>query len=632
MDLVLAGKYRIERRLSETPLGVFFEARDLATSHQLTVKAYWKEDETSQYDAVLRELNEVSACGKIVHQALPNLADLLEERGRWFAVFQRPVGIPIEDFLSTLLTFPSPERMIGISFALADLLILVHSQSPPLFVGALSPSRILLTHQGPLLLSFELDSLYGKASRFPQEAFLAPERRGESPPAPSQEAAEEAADLYSLAALLCFLLTREAPQSPPYTFPQEVRNPHLSTKRAEIITRCLKADPAQRFQSVLEFKTLLEKAEEPPPPPVREKPSFLSRLRERFDETLVRIRYTWHVAPLLFIFPVLVVLSLFLYFQTIKSHQKAVLKESPILSIASGNLLQFVNTGTRETVRTMNLTLHPDQIFFLPSEDLIAAVTYSPPKILLSHPGKGKIVGEIPMGIGKEIAQVAFNPMNESLTFLSRGSSLIETVIPGVMGRKFSGHEMAPPILLEGKGSDLLSVLAIDVQGAILYAAGASRKLFFVDLATGREFSTLVLKGDPVSLVPAGPERLVVIEDSPPGLSVVSSREKAVIRRIPLPFSGIRIGAGTKKGKKMFLWDPSQSRLAVLKELGELTPEVVSLKFPPQKLYVDEDQLLLYASDREGKIHLLDLSSFKEKESIPVGGELTDFLVIQPEK
>jgi serine/threonine protein kinase len=123
----------------------------------------------------------------------------------------------------------------------------------------LKPANVIVAPNGSLRLidfeisqaSFDRGPLYGIGTR----GYMSPQQAAGAPPDPVD-------DVYSLGALLYFLLTGAEPSLAPHPFalldrPIELLNPEVGSALADIVQRCLAREPRERYSSVEQVATAL---------------------------------------------------------------------------------------------------------------------------------------------------------------------------------------------------------------------------------------------------------------------------------------------------------------------------------------------------------------------------------------
>lgn len=622
-ELCISGRYKILKKAGEGRLGEFFEARDLVTNVPYLAKIYFKEKDVSYFTEILKEIEDIKRFKRIRHPSLVSIVEVLYDKESHIVIFQPIEGISLKDFLDTHHTIPPPERMIKITSSLLVLLIFLHKQYPPIFLGPLLPSKLLLTSTGPKLLQFELDIIYGKPSIFLEVGFYPPEIHKRDKDAEPLKFGVEG-DLYSLSALLYYTLDKEPPPVSTSTTTIEVKNPYVSPEIKNLIAQCLKPNPEERINSAVTFKKILEEPVPQEKTPIKGKETVIGRFLNLIDRTFVEFNFFWKINGIYFIMAFIVImLASFIAF-TIKEQQEASFKKAPLLSIASGSLLAAINTVTRKPHYIIDLKSTISSLYFLPSENLLAATTTSPAILYLCRPESGKIVHKLEMGY--ELNSIAYSPINEFFYYILKGEKEIKTVIPGVLDIDANKGKSIPIKL-----SQETDILSVDRSGIFLYSASTAKKvLIIVDLVTNKEISSMMLKGTPVSLIPIKAGNVLVLENYPPGLSIINGTMKKITEHRSLPFLGISKGVAADNGEKVFLWNTAQPRLAVITELNQPKVKQVPFSFLPQELFVSEDKGLIYASDTAGNIHIMNISDYQELASFELGNTPSDFLIFSP--
>ena len=186
---LLAGKFRLTRRLGAGGMGAVYLARDLKLDRDVAIK-------TLAGTSVLRLMQlkpEAWAMATVAHPAVAQIHGVESWRGRPFLVVEFLPGGTLEDRLGPG-PVPPAEAVAAIA-ALADALAALHAQG--FLHGDIKPSNIGFTAGGsPKLLDF------GLARSRDDAAAAGGTLRYVSPEALAGRAAEEADDVWSLCVVL----------------------------------------------------------------------------------------------------------------------------------------------------------------------------------------------------------------------------------------------------------------------------------------------------------------------------------------------------------------------------------------------------------------------------------------------
>lgn len=626
IGLTIDGRYNILKKLGEGRLGEFFEVRNLLTNALCIAKLYYKEDDPAYSSEISTELEKIKWFKRIRHPALTTILEVFQYKGQHIVVFQTIEGISIDIFINTHYTITPSERMIKIISSLLEIVIFLHKQAPPLFLGPIPPSKILLTSTGPKLLQFELNTIYGKPPVFSEDRFYPPEINVENKEStPEKYGIEE--DLYSISALLYYLLDKKPPPPATYTGIIEVQNPHVEPEIKNVITQCLKPNPQERINSAVIFKQIIEKSLSPKQEPQEESETITTRLAGRLEQWLVEFRFFWKTRGEYFIIPFIILFIIASIVFTIKKHEMAKIEKSPLLSMTHGTILRVINTATKKQYYSTDLKSKISSLYFLPSENLISVITTSPSIFYLYELKTGKIAYK--EELGDELNSTAYNPKNEFLYYILKGGREIKTIIPGAIDNNSNKSKISSVIKLKNEAQ----IISVDRSGLFLYLGNTSKNsITIVDLITKQEVSEIPLEGNPVLLLPIETEKALVIEKNKAGISIIDGQTKKIIARYPLPFLDISKGVVSDNGNKVFLWNTTQARLAVITELNNPKIQQMPLSFIPQHIFLSEHTGLIYVSDSSGNIHILNISDLQEVGSFYPGNKSSDFIVITSNK
>ncbi|HVA89668.1 MAG TPA: class IV lanthionine synthetase LanL [Chloroflexota bacterium] len=190
----------------------------------------------------------------------PRMYDLLEDSGDLFLAIEDVSGGSLERHITEHFgagaTVPTAE-IVRWGQVLAGTLGAMHERG--LVHRDLKPSNVMISATGePRLIDFEM--AYGSAIAKPP---MGKGTRGYiSPRQDRLDSPEPADDIYSLGALLYFAATLADPSRSPDPFalparPPALLNPAIDPALADIITRCLDPDPANRYRSMAEVAEAL---------------------------------------------------------------------------------------------------------------------------------------------------------------------------------------------------------------------------------------------------------------------------------------------------------------------------------------------------------------------------------------
>lgn len=214
----------------------------------------WAVKEVSkQQGAQFDFLAESNILKKLQHPMLPRIVDIFEDSERVLIVEDYVEGMSLEALLRQQ---KQVDEALGLQWfqALCDVLDYLHSQQPnPIIYRDMKPSNIMLQTDGMLkLIDFGIAREYKEASTgdttyIGTKGYAAPEQFGTAQ-------TDARTDIYALGVTMYHLLTGKSPYEPPYQFvPANQLNPALSHGITYILDKCIRPEPADRYQSIPEL-------------------------------------------------------------------------------------------------------------------------------------------------------------------------------------------------------------------------------------------------------------------------------------------------------------------------------------------------------------------------------------------
>lgn len=246
------GRYIIERELGRGGMGTVYLARNINTDTYWAIKEINK-DGASGVDL----LAEPTLLKRLEHPALPRLFDILETEDKMFIISDYINGIALDKKLEAEGKIEE-ELAIDWAVQLCRALDYLHTLKPnPIIYRDIKPSNIILTERGTLkLIDFGIAREYKPLSDtdtvyIGTRGYAAPEQYGTG-----QTSA--ASDIYSLGATLHHLVTGKKPAELLDGFkPVGYYDRMLSAEFEQIIIKCTKENPSERYQSASELLAAL---------------------------------------------------------------------------------------------------------------------------------------------------------------------------------------------------------------------------------------------------------------------------------------------------------------------------------------------------------------------------------------
>lgn len=281
VGIVLAGKYRLIKRLGEGAMGVVWLAKNEMTERLVAIKCPTLSDddsggsESQGREAKERFIREARSCGRISHRNVVEVLDVGESEDEQFMVMQLLQGQTLEAAMARLGRL-APEAAFAIARAIASGLQAAHKAK--IFHRDLKPANVFLHQEDGTPWPIVKVADFG-LSRVGDMAALTKTGLTMGTPAymsPEQLRAEKElnhrADIWSLGVVLYEMLTGGAcfPGKSTYAVMEAIlkhpvpsvrtKVPSLSEAAAGIVDRCLIKDASKRFQECSEIITAIDAA------------------------------------------------------------------------------------------------------------------------------------------------------------------------------------------------------------------------------------------------------------------------------------------------------------------------------------------------------------------------------------
>ncbi len=271
---VLRGRYKIRRIIGQGGMGSIYLADDLRLEGRLCALKEVEHDRSLPPDLVKQTRDqfqrEATVLARLDHPNLPKVSDFFSIGGRDYLVMD---FVPGKD-LRTLMhesrqngTFLPEREVLAWASQLADALIYLHSQKPPILHRDIKPSNLKLTPSGLVkLVDFGLVKIL--ASDEMTVTIL--QGRGTALYTPLEQYGGDTghtdvrSDIYAFGATLYHLLTNHPPVEarelflhPESLTPPRQLNPNISQRTERAILWAMRLHPDERPQDVASFREAL---------------------------------------------------------------------------------------------------------------------------------------------------------------------------------------------------------------------------------------------------------------------------------------------------------------------------------------------------------------------------------------
>ena len=249
---IVDGKYKILSVIGKGGMSVVYLALNERANKTWAIKEVRK-DGKQDFEVVKQGLVvETDMLKKLHHPNLPSIIDVLDGDGSFLIVMDYIEGSPLSDF-----TRKGPLDQYDViewSKQLCDVLGYLHSRKPPIIYRDMKPSNIMLKPDGTVtVIDFGIAREYKEGnvadtSVLGTRGYAAPEQYG------GQGQTDQRTDIYALGATMYHLVTGHSPAEYPYEmYPIRYWNPTLSSGLEQIILKCTRQNPADRYQNCAEL-------------------------------------------------------------------------------------------------------------------------------------------------------------------------------------------------------------------------------------------------------------------------------------------------------------------------------------------------------------------------------------------
>lgn len=252
------GKYKILKKIGQGGMSVVYLAINERANIQCAIKEVRK-DGIQNFELVKQSLvAETDLLKRLDHPNLPRIIEIIDKEEQFIIVMDYIVGSTLSAKLIEEGA-QSQEDVIKWAKQLCDVLGYLHTRNPAIIYRDMKPANVMLKPDGNItLIDFGIAREY-KERNFADTTCLgtigyaAPEQFG------GQGQTDARTDIYCLGVTMYHLVTGKNPIEPPHEIkPICEINPTLSKGLEQIILKCTKKNPNERFQNCAELMYALE--------------------------------------------------------------------------------------------------------------------------------------------------------------------------------------------------------------------------------------------------------------------------------------------------------------------------------------------------------------------------------------
>lgn len=244
LGTILNNNYRVDKLLGKGGMSSVYLCTNLKIGNQWAVKhIYHSANSVLEEENILKRLNHIN---------LPRIIDIFHDETGTFIVESYIEGESLDKVLSRREEI-SEEQITTWATELSDVLGYLHNLKPyPIIHRDLKPSNLIVTSENKLVL---IDFGISKQFSSEKDAVIAISKHYASPEQ-FKGRSDERSDIYSFGVIMFQIATGHLPNMP--NFDALLRD-SVSHEIAEIILKCLREDPNERYASAAELREDLDK-------------------------------------------------------------------------------------------------------------------------------------------------------------------------------------------------------------------------------------------------------------------------------------------------------------------------------------------------------------------------------------
>jgi len=256
---VLSNLYRVVKHIGSGAMGQVYLVENIKTGEEFAMKEIMFGSGLDYENSQKLFYREAKLMKKFSHPGIPRMRRIFKEKGREYLLMDYMKGENLESILKKSPVI-NKEEAIRWAIDILDILDYLHTSfKTPVVYKDLKPSNVIINPEGKAtLVDFGISRHYKPDQdtdtfRLASPGYMAPEHfsgRGQTSPR---------TDIYCLGAILYQMLTGRDPTVTPFKFPSmSTLDPSISTELEQVISRAIRLNPAERYETVKEFREKLE--------------------------------------------------------------------------------------------------------------------------------------------------------------------------------------------------------------------------------------------------------------------------------------------------------------------------------------------------------------------------------------
>lgn len=261
LNAVINNRYIIRGIVAITDMGAVYLGEDKETNEIFAVKELRPSRASSDNERVYA-VNKFVNEGKLMKQlnfiSVPRVQDYFIFEGNHYLIMEFVEGLDLETMVTTTGSPGlSQKNVIQWGIELCELFAYLHNFNPPIIYRDLKPANIMVRNSDNRVVLIDFGIAIPIENEIKKEARTQIGTVGYMPPEQFRGIVSPASDIFSLGATLYFLLVGQIQELFNYK-PMANIVSEISEELDDIVKRCLKMNPQDRFASAVDLKKALE--------------------------------------------------------------------------------------------------------------------------------------------------------------------------------------------------------------------------------------------------------------------------------------------------------------------------------------------------------------------------------------
>ena len=253
---LICAKYEVVKEIGRGGMSVVYLARDYVTGEYLAIKDVERNGEENNRVVVQSLAGEGRLLKRLSNPHLPKIYDIIEDKDSIMVVMEYIEGTSMDNVLKKKGAQAEAD-VYRWGMEICEVFDYLHKQIPPIVYRDMKPANLMLLADGSVkLIDFGTARtqkvgmvMHSDTVCIGTEGFAAPEQFG------GISQSDARTDIFCLGATLYNLVTGHSPcDRPKGIMPLKMWNPALENSPLnDIIAKCTRNDPAERYQTAMEL-------------------------------------------------------------------------------------------------------------------------------------------------------------------------------------------------------------------------------------------------------------------------------------------------------------------------------------------------------------------------------------------